>query len=745
MPNLSAQHRQALHEQGLCDAIIDRRGYDTITPDSLARGQWQKTLDAFRQPGAGLFIPRFTRAQVEGNEQPLNRLAQIRLDEPHTQNGKTQKYTAPPGRSSRQIDYLQWDSGPEALAGHVLLLVEGVKDGDGALSLLRREGIEDVRVVRLPDCAGAISRGRKVLLKEVEEVASAFEEVWLVPDADCRTNTQVWKATDLTLMLLQEVATAYLVVLPLAGDDDKRGFGDLVGAGLSFEEITRNRREVMIDPPEGTKKRDRGLAAQAKAELEALYSDSRMARAVVQGWEEQRGTERVQRCPDAFGDRLRFAQQVGPPRLWNGARLAPLSPPQLTHEVSQRLEQIARTMGVGQAKLKDLTPEEMRQVQVAVQRCQSTLEGTAKARSVIGLLEGNPSLFYDDQTMQVPDTLLPCPNGQTLDLGTLQYQDTDPATAFFCAGVVPQQGETPHWDAFLDSISTQHKWLGQAVEATMGWALQGTRHRQALTFLRGLGRNGKGLIMAVARQVFGGFYVSCSPGTFFEDGRRYDRHDHHLLNYRGRRLLDVADPSGQFKASFALSYSGGDTIVAEQKGGDTLEFNPTAAAMLHGQTERIRLTERDNALLGRLRVLEFTESFVGREDEQLQKKLLDEAPAIAWRWAVVAHDYLASGQLAGEEQMRDASGALVDELDVVGQWLGECCQPDPAGEIRITPTDLYAHFREWNEKNGHPRMSQTKFGTQLKQPRPGWDIELGRSNMGGRAYEGLALVHNTIE
>ena len=439
--------------------------------------------------------------------------------------------------------------------------------------------------------------------------------------------------------------------------------------------------------------------------------------------------------------RKRRCQVLEVPRLWDGVSFAPVSQKRLVSQVNFRLRQLAATISKGETDVgRQLSEKEQRRVATAVQKCKHNLESTGKARAVLALVAGDMTLCYDDVDLRVPDTLWPLPDGKTLDLSTLSTQETDPKTAFHVAGVVPQQGPCPVWDSFLASISVQNEWLGDGIDEQMGFAMQGNRDRQTLNIWDGLGRNGKGLIMRVAKAIFGRFYVPCARGCFFDDGQRNDRHEQHLLAHRGARLLDVADSYGRFQATFSLSYTGGDGLFAEQKGGASLSFVPTAMPVLHGQSERLRLHERDNALLGRLRRLEFTESFAGREDTTLWDRLRPELPAIAYRWAMIAHDFIATGVLSTENEQRHAAGMLIDELDQVGQWLNECFTPDPTHTARHQPTTLLSDFKEWATKQGHThaeRMTATAFGAQLKQNRAGWNVEMIRPG-GARTYVGLA-------
>ncbi|MCY4602876.1 MAG: phage/plasmid primase, P4 family [Gemmatimonadetes bacterium] len=717
MSLLSPSHRQNLHESGISDDVIARRGYETI--DEATLPHWRKKLreTQFKQSvddlSPGIFIPRFDKlSQVEGSR-PAAGLAQIRFDAP----GDGPKYLS--GRSVRALDWMQLTPGEDALLSGPLLLVEGVKKSDALRSSLWKRG-ELGTVIAVPDCSGCLVAGRKKLRKDIAGLIDGKRLVLWIPDADVTSNKDVWKAGQNTLDALHEVdPKAAIVILPRLPDDPKAGLDDLLAAGRDWHELARNTRTVMPDPPEVV--RSRGVAVQAQGELAALYADRKMAHSIARD----------------LGTRLRFGRHLGRALHFQESHFEPLSSTLAQDLVGERLAKIADEIAMPATF--EGTAEERRALQKAIHLCQHNLLSTGKARAVLQQVSGLPGLQHDEAAMRVPDNLWPMPNGQTLDLSDLSRTETTPEmNPYFIGGVIPAEGPTPHWDAFRSSISHEDDWVGDAVDECMGYAMQGRRAKQACFAWLGDGRNGKGTVIRVAQRVFGSFFLAASHGTFFADDRQSDRHDAHLLQHIGRRLVVSSDPSGRPKETMLLSYVGGDQIIGEQKGGESLAFTPTAALLLNGQADRLRLDGLDVALTARMRVCPFRVSFAGREDEQLLDALLSEAPAIAFRWAERARDFLARGVLDREQLQREQAQLFAEEKDVVGRFLYDRCTADANGGVRSA--DLRRAWEQWADEEGEPVRTAMWLAQQLKRPREGWKIAAANSGSTmGRHFKGLRL------
>ena len=731
---LSDAHRATLHANGLPDSIIDARGYWTLSPEEIQNG----ALDLFRRHfkiiKPGLVIPQWSLEEAAEKAESPAKNWKIRLDEPDPEYGKYLSAV------ETRIPCF-WQLDPDTLfSSSPLWLVEGVKDADALRGVLEAPAC----VVALPDCNGALlpnpsdSEGPK-LLPEIVQIG-AGRDILLVLDADIQSNADVHTAAGRTLELLNELCDgrAKLILLP---GEDKEGIGDLLARDIDYQTATANQLSLaeFQDLPAPKAKRKGRPNKKASKQLHATraefegdkYAHTNLARNLLEGGPETgQPPKPVITEQDQLSAKLRRGETTSELRMFQGDWLKPITDAEYRNQCRIRLDQIANA--IQPPNLPDAA--EQREATKLVANTRKYLR-SRQTISAVAQITADMTETFDDVAGAVPPTLWPCPEGQTLDLETLQFVPTDPTTALFCAGVTPKEGETEAWDELMIDISKVNNWLGLAIEDALGWAMQGHRQDQALTFLAGASRAGKGVILRTAARIFGPFAHQAALGTFFSDGKKADQHLQHLSRHIGRRLITAPDPSGRLNRSLALSYSGGDQVTTEQKGGRNFEFTPTGAAFLHGQTDIIRLEFDDEALKARLRVLPFDISFAGREDKKLEQKLEAELPAIAWKLALRAKAYLKTGEVSSDQLMRQAATKLMIEFDPVGRWMEECCT---AGTGWTGNKKLYRSYMQWCDREGEEIRPSRAWGRQMTTKRHGWDIiPEKRNNL--RGYQGIQL------
>ncbi|MEZ4707601.1 MAG: primase-like DNA-binding domain-containing protein [Caldilineaceae bacterium] len=118
----------------------------------------------------------------------------------------------------------------------------------------------------------------------------------------------------------------------------------------------------------------------------------------------------------------------------------------------------------------------------------------------------------------------------------------------------------------------------------------------------------------------------------------------------------------------------------------------------------------DDAVWGRIRVIEFPNSHLGKEDKSLKTSMrapenLEGVLAWAIKGAIKWHELGKSG-LPELESSAKAKNVQRSELDSVQAWLDECCTVWKLDEKfkpethRSSNGDLYPSYRLWCEKNG---------------------------------------------
>ena len=122
----------------------------------------------------------------------------------------------------------------------------------------------------------------------------------------------------------------------------------------------------------------------------------------------------------------------------------------------------------------------------------------------------------------------------------------------------------------------------------------------------------------------------------------------------------------------------------------------------------------DNALWGRVKVVEFPHSYYGKEDKTLKERLKSpEQLEGVLKWIVdgAANSYKQG--LHTPEAVTKSTQAQRDQLDTVGLWLEECC--DTTNKNAKAPsTEVRKSYVQWCDENGHEAKKAKAFNDSLR-------------------------------
>jgi len=346
-----------------------------------------------------------------------------------------------------------------------------------------------------------------------------------------------------------------------------------------------------------------------------------------------------------------------------------------------------------------------------------------------------------------PDEVLVCRNGlvhlPSLVSGKRPYL-VPPTPRFFSTSALDfdfscSEAPSPeNWYRFLgqlwpddpESVATLQEWFA--------YCLTPDTRLQKILLLVGPGRSGKGTIGRVLRGLVGEANV-CGP-TLASLGSQFG-----LWPFLGKSLAIISDARLGGRADQAaiverlLSISGEDALTVDRKNLEPVTTKLKTRIMLLSN-ELPRLQDSSGVFSSRFIILRLRESFLGREDPDLTKKLLPELPAILL-WSIEGWQRLQQRRrFTQPESALELVGQLADLTSPVSAFVRDCCRVGPA--YRVSVDDLFAGWKEWCEKNGRrePGTIQT-FGRNLLAAVPTLRQSRPREEGGRyRAYEGIGLV-----
>jgi len=170
----------------------------------------------------------------------------------------------------------------------------------------------------------------------------------------------------------------------------------------------------------------------------------------------------------------------------------------------------------------------------------------------------------------------------------------------------------------------------------------------------------------------------------------------------GKRLSEV----------FIKEATGGDPITARRMREDFWTFDPTHKIFL-AVNRRPIIRGTDHAIWRRPNLIPFTVTIPREEqDKRLPEKLYLELPGIL-TWAVRGClDWQRNG-LGEPQEVADATSKYREDMDVLGNFIGERCLINPAVQASIK--DLYNAYVEWAKASGEYVSSKVAFGQRLAE------------------------------
>jgi putative DNA primase/helicase len=373
-------------------------------------------------------------------------------------------------------------------------------------------------------------------------------------------------------------------------------------------------------------------------------------------------------------------------------------------------------------------------------------ESAARLHSMVDLARSEPGIPIQPADLDRHPWLLNCVNG-TLDLqtGRLREHRREDYLTRLCPTRYDPAARAPTWDRFVAAVLNKDTALVGFLQRLLGYCLTGSVQEQILAIFHGVGANGKSTLLSTVQDVLGpDFSVKVEPELLL--AARGERHPTELATLFGRRLVVCSETgeSARLNEARVKDLTGGEKISARRMREDFWEFLPTYKLVM-GTNHRPLVRGTDHGIWRRLRLVPFEVIFwdpdkgeQGPEelcqDKQLKDKLVAEREGIL-AWAVRGClDWQRHG-LSVPKSVCDATVQYRDGQDVLGQFLGECCQLN--GDCRAKASDLYDRFKHWSDAMGEYVVSQRRFGEMLSSR--GYE----RSVSNGTWYKGLRLKDET--
>jgi putative DNA primase/helicase len=361
-------------------------------------------------------------------------------------------------------------------------------------------------------------------------------------------------------------------------------------------------------------------------------------------------------------------------------------------------------------------------------------ESAYRIKAMVELAQSEPGIGIAQDKLDVDQWLLNVENG-TLELrtGTLRPHKRKDLITKLAPVTYDENSICPTWDKFLYEIMAGRNDLVRYLQKTFGYSLTGSIIEQKVFIPYGLGANGKGTLVNTFLRLLGD-YAQQTPTETLLVKNHSNGISNDVARLKGARFVAAveAEHGRHLAEALVKQLTGGDRISARYLYREFFDFDPTFKLFLSVNHKPV-IKGSDYGIWRRIHLIPFDVTFPpDKRDPDLGSKLEAELPGIL-RWAMKGCMLWQKEGLEPPDAVKAAINEYRSEMDVVGDFIDECCVVDPAAK---TPFKiLFDEYHDWSLKNGDLFPNQAEFARALTER----NFAAGRNKNLGRYRSGIRI------
>jgi len=332
--------------------------------------------------------------------------------------------------------------------------------------------------------------------------------------------------------------------------------------------------------------------------------------------------------------------------------------------------------------------------------------------------------------------LLNCGNGLiNLKSGELHTHNRDRMCSKITPVIFNPESSSQLWESFLARVMGNDTEMLDYLQRVVGYSLCGLTSEQVFFFLHGSGANGKSVFIETIQNLLGDYGQGTRTETIMSNGKGVPND---IAALAGARFV-AANETGErqrFNESLIKDLTGGDTLTARFLRQEFFDFKPEFKLFIRGNHKPV-ISGTDNGIWRRIHLIPFTEQITEEEkDPNLLEKLRVELSGIL-AWAVKGCLKWRQHGLNPPEKVLDAVSEYRTEMDVLGEFITECCVCKDS--VTTNATDLYKRYQQWCLDTGHSALNTTNFGGRMVTN--GFD----KKKSGTVRYIGVGILSKNVD
>ena len=343
---------------------------------------------------------------------------------------------------------------------------------------------------------------------------------------------------------------------------------------------------------------------------------------------------------------------------------------------------------------------------------------------------------------------LNCLNGVVdLRTGALIPHNSGQRFTYCCAVDYDPDADQSKWLAFLDGAIGGGRQVNDYLQCATGYSLTGHTSEEIVLYPFGPTRAGKGVFTETMQAAIPKpIAVEVDFNTFTRE-RANDSNNFDLAPLKAARLVFASESNRYQKLNAAKIkvLTGGNDIYCAFKHRDHFSYRPQFAVWLVSN-HPARADVDDDAAWYRLRVIEFPNSFAGRENKSLKAELRKPENlrgVLAWAVQGAIDWYAMPNGLETPDAVILSTQEQRDLFDFVTQWMDECCVNE--ADAWTANEMLYSSYANWCAGNGVEPKRRGSLSQNLT--RKGYDVGVRKQWQSklARGVKGFRLTGAEVE
>ena len=293
------------------------------------------------------------------------------------------------------------------------------------------------------------------------------------------------------------------------------------------------------------------------------------------------------------------------------------------------------------------------------------------------------------------------------------------------------------WLKFLKDATNNQRLLDY-IQMAIGYSLTGHTNEEILFYIYGPPRSGKGTFTETLIALLGWPLATEVDFETFTANRYGDTNNFDLAPLKPCRYVAASESNryGSLNPAKIKQITGGNYIRCSFKRKDHFSYRPQYKIWL-SSNHRANVDVDDDAAWSRVRVIEFPQSHLGKEDKTLKQRMTEPETLqgiLAWAVAGAMKWYAAENGLVAPKSVERSTAGHRSTLDDIQQFIAERCKVEKGA---FTPSaTIHQEYKNWCEENGIKWRYQRQFTLSLSAK----GFETKQKRLAGKVRRGFVGI-----